>query len=152
PDGSMLITEKSGELFHFSNGQKQQVQGVPEIEQLGQGGLLDVAVHPDFDSNGWIYLTYASSEGEGNGGHTALTRAKLGNGQLVEKQLLYKGSPNSTAGQHFGSRIVFDNNGDLFFTIGDRGDEHTNPQDITRDGGKVYRLHEDGSIPEDNPF
>lgn len=152
PDGSMLITEKSGELIHFRNGQKSQVQGVPEVYNRGQGGLLDVAVDPDFESNNLIYLTYASSEGEGEGGNTALTKAKLENGQLVDKQVLYKGAENSTAGQHFGSRIVFDNDGDIFFTIGDRGNEHNNPQDLTRDGGKVYRLKDDGSIPDDNPF
>lgn len=152
PDGSMLITEKSGELIHFVNGEKQQIQGVPEVYVRGQGGLLDVAVHPDYESNGWIYLTYASSEGEGEGGNTALTRAKLEDGQLVEKELLYKATPNTTAGQHFGSRIVFDDEGYLFFTIGERGNEHENPQDITRDGGKVYRINDDGSIPDDNPF
>ena len=152
PDGSMLITEKSGELIHFVNGQKQQVQGLPEIYVRGQGGLLDVVLHPDFESNGWIYFSYASPEGEGEGGHTALSRAKLENGQLVEKELLYKATPNTTAGQHYGSRIVFGEDGKVFFTIGERGDEHTNPQDITRDGGKVYRLNEDGSVPEDNPF
>ncbi|HNU59390.1 MAG TPA: PQQ-dependent sugar dehydrogenase, partial [Aquaticitalea sp.] len=91
-------------------------------------------------------------EGEGNGGHTALMRAKLNGNQLIEKQLLYKATPNTTKGQHFGSRIVFDNNGYLFFSIGERGQEFVNPQDITRDGGKIYRLHDDGSIPEDNPF
>lgn len=152
PDGSMLITEKSGELIHFSNGKKQLVQGVPEVYVRGQGGLLDVVLHPDYESNGWIYLTYASSDGEGEGGHTALSRAKLENGQLVEKEVLYKATPNTTAGQHFGSRIVFDKQGDLFFTIGERGNEHENPQDITRDGGKVYRLNDDGSVPDDNPF
>ena len=152
PDGSMLITEKSGELIHFSNGQKQQVQGVPEVYVRGQGGLLDVVLHPEYESNGWIYLTYASSEGEGEGGHTALARTKLENGQLVDTEVLYKATPNTTAGQHFGSRIVFDEKGDLYFTIGERGNEHENPQDITRDGGKVYRLNDDGSVPGDNPF
>lgn len=151
PDGSMLITEKSGELIHFKDGQKQRVQDAPEVYNRGQGGFLDVTVHPDYDSNGWIYFTYSSSKGEGEGGNTVLTRAKLENGQLVQKEDLYKATPNSTRGQHFGSRITF-HDGYLYFSIGDRGNRDENPQDITRDGGKIYRLNPDGSIPEDNPF
>lgn len=152
PDGSMLITEKSGELIHFKNGQKQQVQGAPEVYNRGQGGFLDVALSPNYQSDGWIYFTYASSAGEGEGGNTELMRAKLENNQLTNKEVLYKAVPNSTRGQHFGSRIDFDNEGHLYFSVGDRGDRDVNPQDLTRDGGKVYRLNLDGSIPKDNPF
>lgn len=152
PDGSMLITEKSGELIHFKDGQKQQVQGAPEVYNRGQGGFMDVEVHPNYESNGWIYMTYSSTEGPGEGGNTALMRAKLQNGQLVEKEQLYKATPNSTRGQHFGSRISFDDEGYVYFSIGDRGNRDENPQDITRDGGKVYRLNDDGTIPDDNPF
>ncbi|NJY62299.1 PQQ-dependent sugar dehydrogenase [Salinimicrobium sp. CDJ15-81-2] len=152
PDGSMLITEKSGELIHFKDGQKQQVQGAPEIYNRGQGGFLDVALSPNYQSDGWIYFTYASSAGEGEGGNTELMRAKLENNQLTNKEVLYKAVPNSTRGQHFGSRIDFDNEGHLYFSVGDRGDRDVNPQDLTRDGGKVYRLNLDGSIPQDNPF
>lgn len=152
PDGSMLINEKNGQMIRYKNGEKLLVQGVPEVYKRGQGGLLDIALHPNYDENGWLYITYASSEGEGNGGHTALMRAKLDNNTLVDKELLYKATPNTTKGQHFGSRIVFDHQGFLYFTIGERGDRDTNPQDITRDGGKVYRLNDDGSIPADNPF
>merc|ERR1711974_404703 len=111
-----------------------------------------MGLHPDYSENGWIYLTYSSSEGDDNGGHTALMRAKLKDNSLVEKQVLYKASPNTTKGQHFGSRIVFDDKGYVYFTIGERGNRDENPQDITRDGGKVYRLHDDGRIPDDNPF
>lgn len=152
PDGSMLITEKSGELIHFKDGQKQQVQGAPEVYNRGQGGFLDVALSPNYDSDGWIYFTYASTGGEGEGGNTELMRAKLENNQLTNKEVLYKATPNSTRGQHFGSRIDFDNEGYLYFSIGDRGDRDVNPQDLTIDGGKVYRLNLDGSIPQDNPF
>lgn len=152
PDGSMLITEKSGELIHYKNGQKQQVQGAPEVYNRGQGGFLDVALDPNYQQNGWIYFTYASPAGEGEGGNTALMRAKLENNQLTNKEVLYKATPNSTRGQHFGSRISFDEQGQLYFSIGDRGNRDENPQDITRDGGKVYRLNTDGSIPADNPF
>ncbi|MFD1095513.1 PQQ-dependent sugar dehydrogenase [Salegentibacter chungangensis] len=152
PDGSMLITEKSGELIHFINGQKQQVSGAPSVYNHGQGGFLDVVLHPDYENNGWIYFTYASTEGEGEGGNTSLIRAKLNNNQLTDKEVLYKATPNTTKGQHFGSRIVFDKQGYLYFSAGDRGARDVNPQDITRDNGKVYRLNDDGSIPSDNPF
>ncbi|WP_445738700.1 PQQ-dependent sugar dehydrogenase [Mariniflexile sp.] len=152
PDGSMLITEKSGELIHFKNGIKTNIEGVPEIYVRGQGGFMDVELHPDYNNNGWIYFSYASAEGEGEGGNTAIMRAKLKNNTLTEKQLLYKAGPNTTKGQHFGSRIEFDNEGYLYFSIGERGEGSLNAQDITRDGGKIYRLHDDGSIPEDNPF
>lgn len=152
PDNSMLITEKEGDLIHFKDGKKIMIQNIPEVYNRGQGGLLDIALHPNYKDNGWIYMTYASSEGEGDGGHTALMRAKLQNNTLVDSEVLYKATPNTTKGQHFGSRIVFDNTGYLYFTIGERGNRDENPQDITRDGGKVYRLNDDGSIPSDNPF
>ena len=152
PDESMLITEKSGEIIHYKNGQKTKVQGAPEVYDRGQGGLLDVVLHPDYENNGWIYFTYSSKEGEGDGGNTALMRAKLENNQLTNKEILYKASPNTTKGQHFGSRIAFDKEGYLYFSVGERGERDVNPQDITRDNGKVYRLNDDGSVPADNPF
>lgn len=152
PDNSMLINEKEGKMIHFKDGKKTEVQGVPEVYNRGQGGLLDIALHPNYKENGWLYITYASSEGPGDGGHTAVMRAKLDNNTLINKELLYKATPNTTKGEHFGSRIVFDNEGYLYFTIGERGDRDVNPQDITRDGGKVYRLNDDGSVPNDNPF
>lgn len=152
PDNSILITENEGEIIHFKNGKKTEIKNAPEIYNRGQGGLLDIVLHPNYINNGWIYITYASTEGKDKGGHTALMRAKLKDNSLIEKQVLYKASPNTTKGQHFGSRIVFDDEGFLYFTIGERGNRDVNPQDITRDGGKVYRLHDDGRIPEDNPF
>jgi glucose/arabinose dehydrogenase len=152
PDGSMLITEKSGILYHLKNGSKTEIKNVPEVYIRGQGGLLDIVLHPDYDKNGWIYITYASTEGGGEGGNTKLIRAKLENESLVQIESLYKCEGNTTKGQHFGSRIVFDNEGYLYFSAGERGAEFVNPQDITRDNGKIYRLHADGRIPADNPF
>ncbi|MDN3594693.1 PQQ-dependent sugar dehydrogenase [Zunongwangia endophytica] len=152
PDGSMLISDKSGEIIHFKDGKKQKLSNVPEVYIRGQGGLLDIAVHPDYENNGWIYFTYASPEGEGEGGNTALGRAKIDGSKLSEVEVLYKAAPNTTKGQHFGSRITFDKNGYLYFSAGERGARDVNPQDITRDNGKVYRLNDDGSIPSDNPF
>lgn len=152
PDGSMLIAEKSGQLIHFKNGTKTAVQNLPDIYVRGQGGLMDVELHPNYEQNGWIYITHASTEGGGSGGNTKLIRAKLEGNSLTNIESLYKGDHNSTRGQHFGSRIEFDNDGYLYFSIGDRGNRDVNPQDITRDNGKIYRLNDDGSIPQDNPF
>ena len=152
PDGSMLITEKAGELIHFKDGKKTKISGLPEIYVRGQGGFMDIILHPNYNKNGWIYFSYASSKGQGNGGNTAIARAKLNNKSLSNFEVLYKAEPNSKRGQHFGSRLAFDNKGYLYFTIGDRGDRDLNPQDITRDCGKVYRINADGSIPKDNPF
>lgn len=152
PDGSILVTEKSGKIIHFKAGSKIPIANVPNVYERGQGGLLDIALHPDYESNGWIYISYASPEGEGKGGNTALMRAQIKDNALINKKLLYKASPNTTKGQHFGSRIAFDNDGYLYLSIGERGARDDNPQDITRDGGKIYRFLDDGTIPEDNPF
>lgn len=151
PDGTMLVTEKSGILYHVKNGAKTEIKNVPKVYNRGQGGLLDIALHPDYAKNGWIYMTYASIEGEG-GGNTKLIRAKLLDGSLIQIESLYKATPNTTKGVHFGSRIVFDNEGYLYFSMGERGAHFVNPQDIKRDNGKIYRLNDDGSIPKDNPF
>lgn len=152
PDGGILVTEQNGKLILFKDGNKIEISNVPEVYYHGQGGLLDIELHPDYENNRWIYFTYSSPEGTEDGGHTALMRARLSDNALIDKQLLYKASPNTTKSIHFGSRIEFDRNGYLYFSIGERGEREVNPQDITRDGGKVYRLHDDGSIPADNPF
>lgn len=152
PDGSLLYTEIKGMMIRYKDGIKHVIKNVPEVYARGQGGLLDIALHPDFNNNGWVYFTYASAQGEEKGGNTALARAKILNDSLTEIQQLYKATPNSTRAHHFGSRIVFDKNGYVYFTIGDRGDRDLNPQSLNEDGGKVYRLHDDGRVPEDNPF
>ncbi|WP_417887280.1 PQQ-dependent sugar dehydrogenase [Zunongwangia sp.] len=152
PDNSILYTEKKGEFIHFKNGKKYHVTGVPEVYNSGQGGLLDITPHPNFEKNNWIYFTYASTAGNSEGGNTAIARAKLLNNSLSNLEVLYKASPNTQKGQHFGSRLVFDGNNHIYFSAGERGERTVNPQDITRDNGKVYRLNEDGSIPADNPF
>jgi glucose/arabinose dehydrogenase len=154
PDGAMLITNRDGELYLFnSETLSEPLSGVPEVWAQGQGGLMDIALHPDYDQNGWIYITYSSPEG-GEGTNTALMRFKLNQDQsgFTDQEVLYKAEPNTEKGQHFGSRIAFDREGYLYFSIGERGNRDVNPQDITRDGGKIYRINPDGSIPEDNPF
>ena len=151
-NNELLVTESSGILYHVLNGKKTSIEGLPEIYVRGQGGLLDVALHPDFTNNKIIYLTLAATLGGEQGGNTSLYKAKLVDQHLEEVALLYKATPNTKKGQHFGSRIAFDDEGHVYFSVGDRGNRDENPQDITRDGGKIYRLNLDGSIPEDNPF
>jgi glucose/arabinose dehydrogenase len=152
-ENDLLVTEKSGILYRVTEGVKQTVEGLPPIYIRGQGGLLDVALHPDYSNTKIIYMTLgANTEGDDLGGNTSLYCAKLEGTKLEEVKLLYKATPNTKKGQHFGSRIVFDQEGHVYFSVGDRGNREENPQDITRDGGKIYRLNLDGSIPEDNPF
>ena len=151
-NNELLVTESSGILYHVLNGKKTSIEGLPEIYVRGQGGLLDVALHPDFTNNKIIYLTLAATLGGEQGGNTSLYKAKLVDQHLEEVALLYKATPNTKKGQHFGSRIAFDDQGHVYFSVGDRGNRDENPQDITRDGGKIYRLNLDGSIPDDNPF
>ncbi|WP_019038452.1 PQQ-dependent sugar dehydrogenase [Psychroflexus tropicus] len=151
-DGSMLLTSKEGDLFYHKDGETTKVTTISNVYNRGQGGLLDVKIHPEYPQKPWIYLTHASTEGEEEGGHTALVRAEFRDGQLSNMETLYKAGPNTTKGVHFGSRLEFDRDGYLFMSIGERGARDENPQDITRDGGKIYRFNEDGSIPEDNPF
>lgn len=154
PNGDLLVTERAGGLFLIRNGEiAAEIGGLPtDIHANGQGGFLDVEVHPNYENNGWIYFSYSSSAGAEDGSNTAIIRAKLQNNTLSNIETLYKGTPNSGRGVHYGSRLEFDDNGYLFFSIGDRGDRDVNPQDLTRDGGKIYRIYDDGRIPEDNPF
>ena len=151
-DNSILASIKSGSIIHYKNGVKKDIKGVPEIYLRGQGGLLDLELHPDFNENRLVYLSYAYMKNKDDGGNTAIARAKLVNDSLKNFEVLYQGSPVSRKGQHFGSRMAFDNENYLYFTIGDRGNRNVNPQDISVDGGKVYRINDDGTIPSDNPF
>ena len=152
PGGGMLITERIGTLRLLDKNGKlhpNPIQGTPDVKSSGQGGLLDVALHPDYKNNGWIYLSYSSPKagGEaGRGANTALLRAKLENHKLVEQQLLFKALPNYSAGQHYGSRITFDSDNHVYLSIGDRGGRDET-QSLKNYRGKIIRLHDDGSIP-----
>lgn len=150
PGGELLVSERAGRLYRLTrDGQKTPISGLPSVAARGQGGLLDVAAHPDFADNRWVYLSYAKPLQSGL--QTAIARAELRGDRLVELTDLYVGNFPSTGGRHFGSRLAL-RDGYLFFSIGDRGDRDRNPQNLGRDGGKVYRLHDDGRIPTDNPF
>ena len=128
-----------------------EILNVPDVYLKNQGGLLDIELHPNFDQNKTIFFSYSKGNKE-DGANTAVASAKLINNSLEEIKVLYHGEEQTKSSLHWGCRLQFDNYGYLFFAIGDRGNRNKNPQDITLDGGKVYRINEDGSIPIDNPF
>jgi glucose/arabinose dehydrogenase len=153
PDGHMLVTERAGRMRLVSpEGQvSEPISGLPEIWARGQGGLLDVVLGPDYAETGRIYFSY-SEPGEG-GASTAVARAVLDRDAraLQDLQVIFRQQPKSGGGRHFGSRLVFADDGTLFITIGDRG-ERNRVQNFTINRGQVIRVNPDGSIPDDNPF
>ncbi|MCF6274582.1 MAG: PQQ-dependent sugar dehydrogenase [Robiginitomaculum sp.] len=151
-----LITEKSGRLRRVVDGQLQEeaVIGTPEVWSGGQGGLLDVAIDPDYAENGWVYLTFSHPLAAGSDkAMTKLVRGKIVDNVWSDEQVLFAAkSEHYIKGRvHFGSRITFDDKGHVFFSIGDRG-QMDMAQDVTRPNGKVHRLMRGGTIPKDNPF
>jgi aldose sugar dehydrogenase len=156
PSGEVLITEREGQLRRISADFKRifpPIAGLPDTLVVnGQGGLLDVAVHPDYEKNGWVYLSFVEGQSKGSPvSGTALIRAKLKDNQLVNIERLFGMQPKSRGGRHFGGRIVFDKKGYLYLTLGDRGDEER-AQARSDHAGTVIRLHDDGRVPSDNPF
>lgn len=150
PDESVLITEEDGALRLFKNGVlSAPFAGVPKVKTGGQGGLLDVAVDPDFARNRFVYLTF-SEPGEGGAG-TAVARGVLNGLALENTTVIFRQNKKTRGGRHFGSRIAFAPDGTLFFTIGDRGDR-PRAQDPKDHAGSVLRINKDGSVPPDNPF
>ena len=152
PDGRMLITERAGRLRLVTKSfqlHPTPIAGLPKIKAAGQGGLFDVAIHPDYAANGWIYWAY-NEPGAGGWG-TALARGKLQGTQMTSVEVLFSMRPKSRKNQHFGGRIVFDTSGFVYLTLGDRGDRDR-AQKMDDHAGSVIRLHDDGRVPEDNPF
>jgi glucose/arabinose dehydrogenase len=152
PEGGYLVTERPGRLrWVTADGRlrPEPIGGLPEIEARGQGGLLDVALHPDFANNRRVYLSY-NEPGDG-GFATAVAHGQLDGMQLRDVEVIFRLLPKSRRGLHFGSRLVFDNDGYLFITLGDRG-ERMRSQALDDHAGSVIRLHDDGQVPDDNPF
>lgn len=152
PDGRMLVTERAGRLRLVGSDFRlapQTIEGLPEILERGQGGLFDVALHPQYARNGWIYWAY-NAPGPGGWG-SALARGKLQGQRMTEVQVLFSMQPKTRSSQHFGGRIVFDKAGTLYLTLGDRGDKDR-AQKLDDHAGSVIRLHDDGRVPADNPF
>ena len=148
-----IVTEKPGRLRIIENGKllDAPIIGIPKVLYESQGGLLDVAVDPEYSENGWIYLSF--SHEIDNLAMTKVVRGKLNGKQWVKEETLFESPPQYylETRHHYGSRIVFDDDGHLFFSIGDRG-KRNHAQDISRPNGKIHRINKDGSIPKDNPF
>jgi glucose/arabinose dehydrogenase len=154
PDNRMMVTDRIGDLWIIEKDGKDKVKvigEIPNVRSKGQGGMLDVAVHPDFNRNSYIYLSY--SDYSENKSHTSLIRAKLVNNSLVNSQIIFRPEEKffTKRSLHFGSRIIFDDKGFIFFCIGDRGDRDL-AQNLDMPNGKMYRIRDDGTIPIDNPF
>ncbi|GAB5518616.1 MAG: PQQ-dependent sugar dehydrogenase [Rhodothermales bacterium] len=158
PDGRMLVTEKEGAIKVVSmDGTTTTLEGTPEVCFCGQGGMLDVELHPNFATNRWVYLTYSHpiQDGDQQISNTVLVRAKLSDDatRLTDMETLFQAEEDTYTRRphHYGSRIVFDAEGYVYFSIGDRG-QQDHAQDLSRPNGKLHRLHDDGRIPADNPF
>ncbi len=157
-DGDLLITERPGRLRIVRDGKllPDAVEGVPEVRPINQGGLQEIALHPDFENNRVVYLSY--SKPAGSRGTTALIRARFENDRLNDVEEIFEADAWNERGGHFGAKIAFDEDGYLFMSVGDRqsppqGDLETHPaQDFSTHFGTVIRLMDDGSVPEDNPF
>ncbi len=153
PDGRILVTERPGRLRIVERDGRlsSPLGGVPEVQARGQGGLLDVAIDPKFGENRLVYLSFSEPSAEGTAG-TSVARGRLGEGRLENVQIIYRQQPKLRGAGHFGSRLVFSNDGKLFVTQGDRQAYREQAQDLQSGLGKVVRINLDGTIPRENPF
>ncbi|MFB9147288.1 PQQ-dependent sugar dehydrogenase [Halomonas alkalicola] len=155
PDGSFLVSERPGRLAHVSeSGEISHLEGVPEVNARGQGGLLDVVLHPDYGTgdgeHDWVYFTWSQAGSDGTA--TTLSRARLGDGALTDVEELFVQDRFSGPGRHYGSRLAWLPDGTLLMSIGDRGSQPPRAQDKGDHAGSVLRLTETGGVPDDNPF
>lgn len=152
PDGQILVTERIGRLRMVSPDGKlsEPIKGVPAVFARDQGGLLGVALDPDFSKNRFIYLAYAEPQGSLAG--TAVARAKLVDRALENLQIIFRQHPKTEGGNHFGSRLVFAPNGNLFVTLGERFKYMNQAQELDNHLGKLVRIRRNGLVPADNPF
>ena len=153
PDGRMLVTERPGRLRYVTRegALSDPIAGVPKVYAEGQGGLLDVVLDPAFTENATIYLSYAEPAADGTNG-TAVARARLDGGTLADLQVIFRQQPKFRSNHHFGSRLVFARDGNLFVTTGERNSQRDLAQDLGTHIGKVLRITKDGAVPPDNPF
>lgn len=153
PDGRLLVTERPGQLRIIADGKllDEPVANVPEVWARGQGGLMDLELHPDYAQNGWLYISY--SDPLEKKAHTRIIRAKLKDNALTEIETVFQAPEDqyTGGGVHFGNRMEFDAENYLYFTIGERGDRDK-AQSLKHVQGKTHRIHDDGRIPQDNPF
>lgn len=155
----MLVTERPGNLHVVDrdSGETRQISGTPDVHARGQGGLLDIALHPAFPEEDWLYMTWAGANAEGlSTTYMGRARLDLDDHSLSDLEILYVAEPYLDSNAHYGSRIVFDHDGYLYFSTGDRNSKDFGPQhysqDRSNDLGAILRLNADGSIPQDNPF
>lgn len=150
PDGRILVSERPGRLRIIDKGQlqPQPVSGLPQVSSRGQGGLLDVALHPDFSSNQLVYFAYTASRSRGIS--TNVARGRLEGERLEDVEVIFRGNRGTTTGRHFGSRLVFDGKGFLYIGLGDHG-QKDRAQQTDDHAGSVIRIHDDGRVPADNP-
>ncbi len=151
PDNRMLVTERPGRLNIVDNGEVTVVNGTPEVRAVNQGGLLDVSLHPDYEENGWIYLTF-SKPGPDDETALALVRGRLDGTDFIDTEEIFVQNRYSSPGRHYGSRLAWDNEGILFMSVGDRGADPPRAQDNSDHAGTLLRMYDDGSVPDDNPF
>ncbi|TFH44432.1 MAG: PQQ-dependent sugar dehydrogenase [Lysobacterales bacterium] len=151
PGGDMLITERAGRLLRVDGQTHAQktIHGLPAIAAVGQGGLLDIVLHPGFASNQLVYFSFAGADDDGVG--TEVARGRLMDASLEGVEVIFRALPKSRGGRHFGSRLLFDLDGHLLITLGERGDQQR-AQDIGDHAGSIVRINDDGSVPADNPF
>ena len=151
PKQKMIFTERKGsiKILDLKTGKITSLKGVPLVAASGQGGMLDVIAHPDFSKNQTIFFSFSKKV---TGGYTTvISRAKVKGNKLISMREIFVARPANNKGLHFGSRLVIDKSGYLFFTVGDRGERHK-AQSLKTHNGKVLRIHQDGKIPSDNPF
>jgi glucose/arabinose dehydrogenase len=153
PGGDMLVTERdAGTLRRIKDGQlePEPIAGTPEVAAGGQGGLLDIVLHPNFAENRMLYLSYAASGPGGRG--TEVMRARLDGEQLSDAKVIFRAEPKTAGSAHYGSRLLFGPDGTLFITLGDRYAYRDEAQNLGNHLGTIVRLKDDGSVPDDNPF
>lgn len=151
PDESLLVTERPGRLLHVRDGEATEISGVPEVEAHNQGGLLEVALHPEFEENSYVYLTYSKPNADDETA-TTLARGVLDNGALTDVEDIFVQNQYSSPGRHYGSRLAWLSDGTLLMSIGDRGADPPRAQDASDHAGTLLRLTDDGGVPDDNPF
>ncbi len=154
PNGEILVTERGGGLYLVNNDKQLiEISGVPAVASQGQGGMLDVIIHPDFENNALVYLSYSRiNPSNASERTTAVARGRLEGSSLMDVENIFTALPYLNSSHHYGSRLVFDNNGYLYVSVGDRGNRDAYPQELDNAHGKIHRIHDDGQIPTDNPF
>jgi glucose/arabinose dehydrogenase len=150
PDGRVLVTERTGRLSVLQAGRKKAISGVPAVYEASQGGLFDVVLHPQFATNGLVYLSYAAGSPKAN--FTRITRARLQGNALVDQRIIFEVAPPKDTPVHYGGRMAFLPDGTLAMTVGDGFDFREQAQRLGSGLGKIVRLRDDGSTPPDNPF